>query len=477
MFTSQLPLGAQKILGALYNAGFECSVVGGAVRDYVMGREPRDYDICTAATPEQMIEILTPLTKEIIPTGIKHGTITAVMEDGSMYEVTTYRVDGKYSDGRHPDDVTFTASLEEDLARRDFTINAMAMRWPSMEIVDPFGGQKDLSYRGELSAGLLRCVGNPSERFKEDPLRILRGVRFLAQLNLAGTNEKTWRAISDLAPLLRNVSKERIGAELTKILTSNYPVELMEFYEVCAEILPEMKSMVGFRQNNPYHCHLVWEHTYWALRALPNEAPQHPDFDKLTVALALLLHDTGKPESYTTEVKENGETRGHFYGHEERSEEIARTALTRLRFPTKVINDVCELILAHNATILPKEKLIRRLMNKHGIVQTRHLLYHNLCDTIGRGSGTLRWDECVKEARDAIELFKDMLTRPHTFSVKDLAINGHDVMALGIPEGAWVGMILKDCLNAVMNDTVPNDRDALLKLVESYLSVYDDPNF
>ena len=180
-----------EIIEALQNAGLEAVWVGGCVRDYLMGREPHDYDIATSVTPEQMIDLLSPVAKEIIPTGIKHGTITVVMQDGPMYEVTTYRIDGKYSDGRHPDDVTFTTALEEDLARRDFTINAMAMRWPSMEIIDPFGGQKDLRYRCELSVGLLRCVGNPSKRFREDPLRILRGIRFLAQLNLAGTDGET----------------------------------------------------------------------------------------------------------------------------------------------------------------------------------------------------------------------------------------------------------------------------------------------
>ena len=450
-----------KIIEALQNAGFSAEWVGGCVRDYVMGREPHDYDIATSATPEQMIDLLSPVAKEIIPTGIKHGTITVVMKDGASYEVTTYRIDGKYSDGRHPDDVTFTASLKEDLARRDFTINAMAMRWPSMEIVDPFGGQKDLRHAGEISTGLLRCVGNPHERFREDPLRILRGVRFIAQLCLAGTDGKTWRAMNDLAPLLQNVSKERISAELAKILVSDHPVEIMEFAEVCAAIIPEMKPMLGFVQNNPYHHFTVWGHTKKALHAL-RAVPQHPDFDKLTVALSLILHDTGKPESYTEEMKENGEIRGHFYGHEERSAMIARITLIRLRFPTKVVDDVYELILAHNATILPKEKLIRRLMNKHGIIQTRHLLYHNLCDTIGRGSGTLRWDECVQEAREAIELFEDMLTRPQTFSVKDLAINGHDLLEMGVPQGKMIGQILNQCLSKVIDDKISNDREYLL---------------
>lgn len=449
-----------EIIEALQNAGFSAEWVGGCVRDYVMGREPHDYDIATSATPEQMIDLLSPVAKEIIPTGIKHGTITVVMKDGASYEVTTYRIDGKYSDGRHPDDVTFTASLEEDLARRDFTINAMAMKWPSMEIIDPFGGQKDcgMSFLGSR----LRCVGNPYERFKEDPLRILRGVRFTAQLGLMGADEQTWIAMNGLAPLLKNVSAERISSELSKILLSGSPVMLLDVPDVLFEIIPEMKPMFQFKQNNPYHAFTVYRHTAMALNALQENLPSHPDFDKLTVALALLLHDTGKPESYTTEFRENGEIRGHFYGHEERSEEIARTVLTRLRFPTKVVNDVCELVLAHNATILPKEKLIRRLMNKHGIIQTKHLLYHNLCDTIGRGSGTLRWDECVQEAREAIELFEDMLTRPQTFSVKDLAINGHDLLEMGVPQGKMIGQILNQCLSKVIDDKISNDRECLL---------------
>lgn len=466
-----------EIIKALQNAGFSAEWVGGCVRDYLMGRKPHDYDIATSATPEQMVEVLTQCkqVREIIPTGIKHGTITTVMEDGSMYEVTTYRIDGKYSDGRHPDDVTFTAALEEDLARRDFTINAMAMKWPEKKIVDPFGGYRDLLRGSLLSFGVLRCVGDPYERFTEDPLRILRGVRFTAQLGLIGADEQTWNAMNELAPLLKNISAERISSELSKILLSGSPALLLDVPNMLFEIIPEMKPMFQFKQNNPYHAFTVYRHTAMALNALQENLIVHPDFDKLTVALALLLHDTGKPESYTTEFKENGETRGHFYGHEERSEEIARTVLTRLRFPTKVVDDVCELILAHNATILPKEKLIRRLMNKHGIVQTRHLLYHNLCDTIGRGAGTLRYDECVQEAKETIELFEDMLTRPQTFTVKDLAINGHDVMALGVPQGAVVGKILDMCLDAVMNESAVNDRDMLLRLAQIYYASYTEP--
>lgn len=459
-----------KIIDTLQNAGFSAEWVGGCVRDYVMGREPHDYDIATSATPEQMIDLLSPVAKEIIPTGIKHGTITVVMKDGASYEVTTYRIDGKYSDGRHPDDVTFTASLEEDLARRDFTINAMAMRWPSMDIVDPYNGYHDCAF------GVIHCVGNADERFREDPLRMLRAFRFMAQLGWDCIDADTLTAMWNNAPLIKTVSKERISSELTKMMQGDPDVFLYEYY-LLLEIIPEMNPLMNFCQNNPYHAYDVYGHTRLALQALQNEAPKHPEFDKVVVSLALLLHDTGKPESYTEEIKEDGEIRGHFYGHEERSEEIARTVLTRLRFPTKVVNDVCELILAHNATILPKEKLIRRLMNKHGVIQTRHLLYLNLCDTLGRGSGTLRWDECVQEAREAIELFEDMLTRPQTFSVKDLAINGHDLLNMGVPQGKMIGQILDQCLAKVIDDKIPNDKESLLyeagRIAEYLMLVHD----
>lgn len=463
MFTSQLPLGAQKILGALYNTGFECSVVGGAVRDYVMGREPRDYDICTSATPEQMIEILTPLTKEIIPTGIKHGTITVVMKDGSMYEVTTYRVDGQYSDGRHPDEVTFTDSLIEDLSRRDFTINAMALRWPSFELVDPFGGQQDCEDR------ILRCVGDARERFKEDPLRILRGIRFMAQLNFMGFGVDTWNAVNELAPLLSNISAERINAELSKIMTSDRPFDLLNWDKVLFEIIPEMKSLKGFKQNNPYHRHDVFKHTQEALKAFIdwNSRSQLKDsIDRLEVSTALLLHDIGKPNSYSEELKD-GFIRGHFYGHEEMSAEIARTILTRLRFSNNQIDKVTELIAAHNKTILPQEKLIRRLMNKHGVQQTRNLLYHNLCDTIGRGGRTLMYQECVEVAIESIKLFEDMQTRLQAFTVKDLAINGDDILSIGVKQGKAVGTLLNMCLEAIIDERITNEKEALLELVKA----------
>lgn len=467
-----------EIIEALQNAGLEAVWVGGCVRDYVMGREPHDYDIATSATPEQMIDLLSPVAKEIIPTGIKHGTITVVMKDGSMYEVTTYRIDGQYSDGRHPDDVTFTTALEEDLARRDFTVNAMAMRWPSMEIIDPFGGQKDCGM--SFLDSRLRCVGNPYERFKEDPLRILRGVRFIAQLGLENTEASTWGAMNQLSSLLRNISAERISSELTKIMQSNQPAAIMDFPEILLAIIPEMKPMLDFYQNNPYHKYDVYDHTQSALETLQRIWDQNnyntKEIDKLTIALAILLHDIGKPSCYSEEIKD-GFKRGHFYGHEIKSVEMAKEILIRLRFPTKLVRDVTELIEAHNKTILPQEKLLRRLVNKHGVLQTRQLLVHNLCDTIGRGCGTLRYNECLREANDSIYLFEEMLKRPQPFSVKDLAINGRDVMALGVEQGAFVGMLLTECLEAVMNEECANERDALLQLVKNRLAVYDDPNF
>lgn len=452
-----------KIVEALQNAGFSSYYVGGAVRDYVMGREPHDYDICTAATPEQMIEILTPLTKEIIPTGIKHGTITAVMADGSMYEVTTFRVDGQYSDGRHPDTVSFTSDIEEDLARRDFTINAMAMKWPSFELVDPFGGQQDCEDR------ILRCVGDARERFKEDPLRILRGIRFMAQLNFMGFGVDTWNAVNELAPLLSSISAERINAELSKIMTFDHPFDILNWDKVLFEIIPEMKAIKGFKQNNPYHRYDVFKHTQEALRAFvdwDSRSQLKAPIDRLEVSTALLLHDIGKPSSYSEEFKD-GIIRGHFYGHEDVSAEMARAILTRLRFSNNQIDKITELIAAHNKTILPQEKLLRRLMNKHGVQQTRNLLYHNLCDTIGRGGRTLMYQECVEVAIESIKLFEDMQKRPQAFTVKDLVINGSDIMSLGVMQGKSVGALLNMCLEAIIDERITNEKEALLELVRA----------
>ena len=443
-----------KIIDALNEAGCTAVYVGGCIRDYVLGIEPHDYDIATSAKPEKMVEVLTPIAKAIIPTGLKHGTLSVLMEDGSLYEVTTFRMDGKYSDSRHPDDVTFTYSLTEDLSRRDFTINAMAMFWPSMEIVDPFGGRTNCYIRS------LECVGDADRRFEEDPLRILRGIRFMAQLDLSNIDVNTSFAMMRQAPLLRNISAERISAELSKIMRAN-PDFLLECYDVLTEIIPEMKPLAGFKQNNPYHKHDVYDHTRFALQKLAEHAPTGVEFDREVVSLALLLHDVGKPASYTEEIVD-GKVRGHFYGHEGISADIAKQVLRRLRFPNEILYKVVELIANHNKTFRPNEKIIRRLMNRHGVLQTRHLLYHNLCDTLGRGAGTLRYEQSVEEAEATIELFEDMLTRPQPFCIKDLEINGRDVLELGVPAGPMVGRILKSCLDAVMEEQIPNDRTELL---------------
>lgn len=446
------------IIETLRKAGYEAVYVGGCVRDYVIEIDPHDYDIATSATPDEMIKVLRPVVKEIIPTGLKHGTISAVMEDGSIYEVTTFRVDGKYSDNRHPDEVTFTSSLIEDLSRRDFTINAMAMEWPSMKIIDPFGGYVDCLNK------LIKCVGDANKRFEEDPLRILRGIRLMVTLDLWRFDIPTEVAMREQAHLLKNISAERISAEVSKIMQSK-PHILMDYYDVIISIIPEMKRLNGFRQNNPYHKYDVYNHTRLALQHLSWLSIKNVEFNKEVVALALLLHDTGKPASYSEEIID-GQVHGHFYGHENKSAEIAYEVLTRLRFPSATISNVVELIESHNKTFTPNEKSIRRLMNKHGILQTRHLLYHNLCDTIGRGAGTIRYEESKAEARETIELFEDMMTRPQPFRIKDLAIDGKDVMAFGIEQSPKVGTVLSECLKAVMEEQIANERDALLEYAQ-----------
>lgn len=318
----ELPEAVRNIINTLQSAGYEAWAVGGCVRDSILGRVPDDWDITTSARPEQVKAIF----KKTVDTGIQHGTVT-VLWNRAGYEVTTYRIDGEYEDSRHPKEVQFTASLREDLRRRDFTINAMAYN-EEAGLVDIFGGIED------IRAKKIRCVGDPMERFSEDALRMMRAVRFSAQLGYE-IEEETEAAICRLSPTLQKISAERIRTELVKLLISPHP----ELLEACwrtgmtAVFLPEFDRMMETSQNNPHHCYNVGEHT---IRAMKASAPEK------TLRLALLFHDMGKPETKTTD----GEGIDHFRGHEVKSSDMARTVMRRLKFDNNTIDRVVRLVRA-----------------------------------------------------------------------------------------------------------------------------------
>ena len=344
MIQIQIPEKAKNIIETIQNAGFEAYVVGGCVRDSILGRCPEDWDITTSARPEQV----KALFRRTIDTGIQHGTVT-VMLDKEGFEVTTYRVDGKYEDSRHPKEVTFTPNLEEDLKRRDFTINAMAYN-ETEGLIDIFGGLQD------IGAKLIRCVGDPEERFGEDALRIMRAIRFSAQLGYE-IHEDTEAAIRKLAPTLQKISAERIQVELTKLLISPHPDTLRDAYDmgVTKVILPEFDAMMETPQKHKHHKYNVGEHT---LHALIEIAPEK------NLRYAMLLHDIGKPETLT--VDEDGTT--HFHGHPAVGEEMARRILRRLRFDNDTVAVVTRLVRYHDYgnDVTPDLRIVRRAVNKIG---------------------------------------------------------------------------------------------------------------
>ena len=418
-----IPAAASRLLGALRRAGFEAYVVGGCVRDSLLGRTPGDWDICTSARPEQVRTVFSAYRQ--ILTGEKHGTV-AVIVGGTPYEITTYRVDGQYHDSRHPDAVQFVPQVQPDLARRDFTINAMAYN-EAEGLVDPFGGQKD------LQNGLLRAVGEPQQRFTEDALRILRLYRFAARFGFA-LDAATARAARQLAPHLDCISAERIQEELAKLLTAPQPGAYLE-PAVLAVVLPEL--------------------TPAALDAAKPVVDACPAGEKnLPVRWAALLHDVGKPPCFSL----GPDGVGHFYGHAAKSTELAEGILTRLRFDTAGRTRIMQLIRYHDLPIAPEAKPIRRLMNKLGVETVRQLFELHIADTCGQSAICAGRVETYRQAERVLD---ELLAADACFSLKDLAVNGDDLLALGL-RGRAVGAALQACLDAVMDETLPNDRAALL---------------
>jgi tRNA nucleotidyltransferase (CCA-adding enzyme) len=432
------------ILQELNKYGHEAYIVGGCVRDRLLNIEPHDWDICTSANPDEILEIFSGET--IIPTGLKHGTVT-IMIGSNPYEVTTFRVDGKYTDSRRPDSVCFTDNLTEDLKRRDFTINAMAYNLSS-GLIDPFNGEID------LQNNLLKCVGNPNDRFKEDALRILRAMRFAVKYGLDIENT-TYEAMVANKDGLKNISKERITSELEKMLSSGNNIKNLFSYcsDIITVIIPELECCIGFDQHNRYHKHTVYEHILSVV--------DFCDTDEFVIKMAALLHDIGKPSTYT----EDEEGHGHFYGHPEASYEISKEILSkRLRLSNDQYNEILLLVKYHDMDLATTRRSVKRALNKLGestLKKWAILKFADRKDHVGF------LEEKVRGNLNRIEEILDIIIATHDcFTIKDLSVNGGDLISIGYTPGKELGDILKHLLQLVI-DGCENDKDMLLGIAAS----------
>lgn len=442
-----VPPQARRVIEVLEAAGFEAWCVGGFVRDSLLGRPVSDIDIACSALWPQTEETCLAAGMRVHRTGEKHGTVTVVCDDAA-FEVTTFRVDGAYSDARHPDEVRFVRSLKEDLARRDFTINAMAYH-PLRGLADPFGGLED------ARRGIIRTVGDPAQRFGEDALRILRACRFSSQLGFS-LDSATYQAMLEGKRGLLRVSSERITAELQKLLLGgNVRDALLQTVDVLSAVLPELVAMKGFDQCTPYHCHDVLEHTARAVAG----TPPYP-----LVRWAALFHDMGKPAAF---FKEPG-GRGHFYGHAKISVPLARGIMDRLTFSTAFRDRVLLLVERHDDVFDATPRAVKRaLARMGGDVE----LFRALCD-LKRGDASAQApayaEERMRRADNLLRVLDGILAEGEAFTLKHLAVNGRDAMDAGIAQGPSVGAALAAALDAVIDEQIPNDRETLLAFLDEW---------
>lgn len=438
-----LPKNANRIIEILQDNGFEASVVGGCVRDSILGREPGDWDITTSARPDQVKELFA----HTIDTGIEHGTVT-VMMDHVGYEVTTYRIDGEYEDARHPKEVTFTSNLVEDLRRRDFTINAMAYN-DRDGLIDVFGGVED------LKAGIIRCVGNPLDRFGEDALRMLRAVRFSAQLGFE-IEENTKLAIRQLAPTIAKVSAERIQVEVVKLLVSKHPDRMRTAYELglTKVFFKEFDDMMETSQNTKHHMYTVGEHTIHSMMAVRQ--------DKI-LRLTMLFHDVGKPACKTTE-----NAKDHFKGHPEVSAEMAKEIFRRLKFDNDTMKHVCHLVKFHDYRPEMNQKAIRRAISKINPLYCKELFEVKRADIAAQSD----YQRAEKNAYvDEFErMFDQMQEESVCLTKAQMAVNGKDLMALGVPQGKEIGRILDALFEQILEDPALNEKDKLMELAHNMIT-------
>lgn len=435
-----IPEKVEGILEKIHANGYQAYIVGGCVRDMLLEESPSDFDITTSAEPADIKEMFA----RTVDTGIEHGTVT-ILIGNEGYEVTTYRIDGKYLDNRRPESVVFTKSLAEDLKRRDFTINAMAYS-KEEGVIDFFNGRKD------LRKGIIRCVGNPSERFEEDGLRMLRAIRFGARFRFE-IHLDTQLAIKAKNYLIKQISGERIRIELTKILCSDNPeyIEQLVEYELIHYVLPEFEANINLIQNNPYHAYTVDKHTYIAIKSIKPD--EH-------LRWTMYLHDIGKGTTKTTDEKGID----HFYGHVKISVKLAKGILARLKFDNKTKNRIIKLIDLHDYRFDTTEKSVRRAVAKIGADNFYDYLAVQEADI--RGQAPSKLDKRLIDLEKKRMMFDDLIKQEYCTTIKDLAINGGDLKGLGIPEGKAVGIILKVLLKKVVDKPELNTKEELVILVD-----------
>lgn len=440
----KIPQNANYIIKTLQHYGYEAYIVGGCVRDAVLGKEPADWDITTSAKPLQIKSIF----QKTVDTGLKHGTVTVLMEK-EPFEVTTYRIDGEYEDHRRPNEVTFTTNLREDLMRRDFTINAMAYNEKD-GLVDLFGGIEDLNKK------IIRCVGNPDDRFDEDALRMLRAVRFAAQLGF-DIEKPTMDAIRRKHGFLKDISAERIQVELTKLLVSDHPEKLLTAYELgmTSVFLPEFDAMMDTPQNNPHHLYSVGNHTM--------EVVKNVEADKV-LRIAALLHDVGKPGTRSTDA----EGIDHFYDHYEAGGKKSEEILRRLKYDNHTIKSVKHLIEWHDYRWEDESYAgmakVRRMVSKVGIDYFESLLKLQRADVLGQSS--YLQDKKLRILKEVTEIYQEVKNNHDCLTIKDLKIDGVDLIRSGIPAGKRMGIIFEKLLDMVIEEPKLNQRAILLELAK-----------
>jgi len=433
----EIPDNARKILNTIHDAGFEAYVVGGCVRDSILKRTPGDWDITTSAKPQQ----IKKLFKRTIDTGIEHGTVT-VMMGHEGYEVTTYRIDGEYADNRHPKEVTFTASLTEDMQRRDFTINAMAYN-DEEGLIDRFGGLEDIEKK------VIRCVGNPNERFGEDALRIMRAIRFSAQLGYE-IDKETKEAIKELAPTLSKISAERIQVELIKLLVSDHPDKLIDAYNlgITKVILPEFDTCMETEQNTIHHAYSVGEHIVKSIENI--------EATKL-LRITMLFHDIGKPQAHTKDDKGTS----HFYGHEALSAEMSQQIMKRLKFDRDTMDRAANLIKYHDMRFEITPYKVRKSIYKVGEKDYPLIFKVKKADTLAQSN--YKREEKLAWINELEKQYHEIIENGDCLSLKAMAVNGKDLMNLGIAPGKQIGDTLNNMLKDVLKNPEHNTKDYLLE--------------
>ena len=463
-FKMEIPKDAQEIINLLEKAGYEGFCVGGCTRDSMLGKTPHDYDICTNATPEQMKIVFAQSGHNTYDTGLQHGTISVLGNDKEIYEVTTYRQDGEYTDGRHPDSVQFVSDITLDLSRRDFTVNAMAYS-PTRGLIDPFGGAKD------LEKSLIKCVGDPNKRFQEDGLRIMRAIRFAATYGFE-VDPETKQAIHANKHLLQNVSAERKMIEFVKTITHAKASLLMEYSDVLAEFIPEIKPMIGFDQKTPWHKYDVWEHTARAVELIPNDS---------ILRLSAFFHDIGKPPMFTIDSLGVG----HFKMHQDKSAEMVEQIMRRMKFDTQSIKTVYTLVKNHcqplSRNMEPKN--IKCLLKDIGEENLRYLAIIQKADKqasrgtreelekMDRAEMTYE-DAAVLGQLRALDKYNELITQVvesrEPYQIKHLAINGNNLKEIGL-DGRDIGDALNHLLLDVIEHPEWNKPEILLRDAEEYM--------